>query len=145
MNNCSTISLVVVGMVDIFILGSMVLSDNYLDGCKHLDLFWGGECNNILSLVIATTHYHQLLAFNGHFFNSLTCSYYQYGCAFYQYGCAAIYGCAASYGFATNDHTKFFEQEGSIFLLALLFVLTIWLRLLSIWLGCAASYELNLR
>jgi hypothetical protein len=136
MNNCCTISLVVVGMVDIFILGSMVLSDNYLDGCKHLDLFWGGECSNILLLVIATVHYCQLLAFNGHFFNLLKCFYSQYGCAFYQYGCAAIYGCAASYGFATNDHTNFFEQEGSIFLLALLFVLTIWLRLLSIWLRC---------
>jgi hypothetical protein len=43
MNNCFTLSLVVVGMVDIFILGSMVLSDNYLDGCKHLDLFLGGR------------------------------------------------------------------------------------------------------
>jgi hypothetical protein len=43
MNNYCTVSLVVVGMVDIFILGSMVLSDNYLDGCKRLDLFWGGE------------------------------------------------------------------------------------------------------
>jgi hypothetical protein len=79
-----------------------------LDGCKHLDLFWGGECNNILSLVIATVHYRQLLAFNSHFFNSLNCSYSQYGCAFYQYGCAAMYGCAASYGFATDDHTNFF-------------------------------------
>jgi hypothetical protein len=57
MNNCCTVSLVVVGMVDIFTLGSMVLSDNYLDSCKHLDLFWGGECNNILLLVIATVHY----------------------------------------------------------------------------------------
>jgi hypothetical protein len=59
-------------MVDIFILGPMVLSDNYLDGGKHLDLFWGGECNNILLLVIATTHYCQLLMFNGHFSTCLT-------------------------------------------------------------------------
>jgi hypothetical protein len=43
-----------------------------LDGCKHLDLFWGGECNNILSLAIATAHYCQLLAFNGHFSTRLT-------------------------------------------------------------------------
>jgi hypothetical protein len=75
MNNCCTVSLVVVGMVDI-LSWALRFYQILLDGCKHLDLFWGGECNTILLLVIATTHYRRLLTFNGQFFNLPNCSYF---------------------------------------------------------------------